>query len=87
MVSVGPMKSGLKGLNEGYHTFALEWTPEKYSFFIDSLKYHEQTVGLSHIDQYIILSMELPEKLEGIKRAFAPDTFFVDYVKVYKKKK
>lgn len=86
MVSFGPMKSGLKGLDQGYHTFALEWTPEKYTFFIDSLKYHEQTQGLSHVKEYIILSMELPTKMQDMKKACAPDTFFVDYVKVYKKK-
>lgn len=85
MVSVGPMKSQITGLDKGFHTFALEWTPEKYVFFVDGLKFHEQTVGISHIDQYIILSMELPGQLENIKRAYAPDTFTVDYVKVYKK--
>lgn len=86
MVSVGPMKSGLEGIDQGYHTFALEWTPEKYTFFIDNLKYHEQKQGISHVKEYIILSMELPTKMQDMKKACAPDTFFVDYVKVYKKK-
>lgn len=85
MVSVGPMKSALPGLDNGFHTFALEWTPDKYAFFIDGLRFHEQKVGISHIDQYMILSMELPSKLENIKQAYAPDTFSVDYVKVYQK--
>ena len=49
------------------------------------MKFHEQTVGLSHIEEYMILSMEIPEKLENLKMACAPDTFMVDYVKVYKK--
>ncbi|RIJ50473.1 hypothetical protein D1614_00605 [Maribellus luteus] len=84
--SSGAMVSELEGLSEGFHTFALEWTPEKYSFFIDGLKYHEQTVGLSHTKEYMILSMEIPSFLEGIKNACAPDTFKVDYVKVYQKK-
>lgn len=85
MQSSKQMLSELEGLSEGFHTFGLEWTKEKYSFFIDGLKFHEQTVGLSHIDEYMILSMEIPEKLENLKRACAPDTFIVDYVKVYKK--
>ncbi len=84
--SVGRLDSDLKGLSEGFHTFALEWTPEKYAFFIDGLKFHEITEGISKIDQYMILSMEIPATLEGIKNACAPDTFMVDYVKVYKKK-
>ncbi|MCE4565389.1 glycoside hydrolase family 16 protein [Maribellus sp. CM-23] len=83
--SSGAMNSTLEGLSKGFHTFALEWTPEKYAFYIDGLKFHELSEGLSHIDQYMILSMEIPSTLEGIKNACAPDTFLVDYVKVYKK--
>lgn len=83
--SVGRLDSDLEGLSEGFHTYALEWTPEKYAFYIDGLKFHEVTEGLSHIDQYMILSMEIPATLEGIKNASAPDAFIIDYVKVYKK--
>ena len=83
--SVGRLDSDLEGLSEGFHTYALEWTPEKYAFYIDGLKFHEVTEGLSHIDQYMILSMEIPTTLEGIKNASAPDAFIIDYVKVYKK--
>jgi beta-glucanase (GH16 family) len=83
--SSGQMHSDMEGLSEGFHTFALEWTPEKYVFYIDKLKFHESKKGLSHIDEYMILSMEIPPALEGIKNACAPDTFIVDYVKVYKK--
>lgn len=82
--SCGQMVSQYEEISEGFHTFALEWTPEKYIFLIDGLKFHEQTAGLSHVDEYMILSMEIPAKLEGIKKACAPDTFIVDYVKVYK---
>lgn len=85
MQSSEQMLSELEGLSEGFHTFALEWTEDKYTFFVDGLKFHEQTVGLSHIEEYMILSMEIPEKLENLKMACAPDTFMVDYVKVYKK--
>lgn len=85
MQSVGPMKSGLKGLEKGFHTFGFEWTAQKYAFFIDGLKFFEEKRGISNIDEYIILSMEIRDKLEGFKKACAPDTFKVDYVKVYKK--
>lgn len=83
--SVGRLISSLDGLSKGYHTYGLEWTPEKYIFYIDGLKFHEITEGISHIDQYMILSMEIPPTLERLKKAIAPDTFKVDYVKVYKK--
>ncbi len=85
MHSIGPMKSYLKGLSKGFHTYGFEWTPEKYSFFIDGLKFHEQTVGISNIEEYMILSMELPEKRESLAKTIFPDVFTIDYVKVYKK--
>lgn len=81
----GQMKTTHPDLAKGFHTFGLEWTKDKYSFFIDGIKYHEQTKGVSNIDEYMILSMEIPEKLQGIKNACAPDTFQVDYVKIYQK--
>jgi len=85
MHSIGPMKSYLKGLSKGFHTYGFEWTPEKYSFFIDGFKFHEQTVGISNIEEYMILSMELPEKRESLAKTIFPDVFTIDYVKVYKK--
>lgn len=84
--SIGRKDSYLEGLSEGFHTYALEWTPEKYAFYIDGLKFHEVKEGLSHVDQYMILNMNLPRTLEKLKKACAPDTFIVDYVRVYKKK-
>jgi beta-glucanase (GH16 family) len=79
------MQSHLEGVSEGFHTFALEWTPERYSFFIDGYKFYEVTQGLSHIEQYIILSMEPPQK-EELHNMRLPDEFIIDYVRVYKKK-
>jgi len=80
------MQSYLKGVSEGFHDFALEWTPEKYVFFVDGYKYYEVTIGISHIDEYLILSMEIPANANEIKNTVFPDVFTVDYVKVYKKK-
>lgn len=80
------MQSYLKGVSEGFHDFALEWTPEKYVFFVDGYKFYEVTNGLSQIEEYLILSMEIPSKAEEIKDTIFPDAFIVDYVKVYQKK-
>jgi beta-glucanase (GH16 family) len=87
MESRGPLVSYYEGIDKGFHTYALEWTPEKYVFYIDGYKFHEQTFGLSHIDEYIILSLEIPAKDKEIKDLIFPDAFVVDYVKVYKKEK
>jgi Glycosyl hydrolases family 16/Glycosyl hydrolases family 2, sugar binding domain len=83
--TIGALLSHHEGVSEGFHTISLEWTPEKYAFFVDGYKYHEVTRAISHIDEYMILSMELPGK-EELKAAILPDVFKVDYVKVYKKK-
>jgi beta-glucanase (GH16 family) len=80
------MQSYLKGVSKGFHKFALEWTPEKYIFYIDGYKFYEVTKGISQIDQYIILSMELPGEIKDLKHTIFPDVFIVDYIKVYKKK-
>jgi beta-glucanase (GH16 family) len=80
------MQSYLKGVSKGFHTFALEWTPEKYIFYIDGYKFYEVTKGISHIDEYMILSMEIPSKKNEIQNMVLPDEFVIDYVRYYKKK-
>ncbi len=80
------MQSFREGVGTGFHTFALEWTPEKYVFFVDGYRYYEVTAGLSQIEEYLILSMEIPSKPEEIAKTVFPDVFTVDYVKVYKKR-
>jgi len=80
------LQSYLKGLSEGFHVFGLEWTPDKYIFYVDGYKFYEITEGISNIDEYMILSMEYPSVLEEISKTVFPDVFIVDYVKVYKKK-
>jgi len=79
------MQSYLKGLSTGFHTFGLEWTPEKYVFYIDGLKFYEVMDGVSHIEEYIILSMELPNDKKEMRKTTFPDVFTVDYVRVYQK--
>jgi beta-glucanase (GH16 family) len=81
------MQSYRPGVSEGFHTFALEWTPEKYVFFVDGYRYYEVTTAVSHIKEYLILSMEIPSNPEELKLARFPDEFVVDYVRVYKKKR
>ncbi len=78
------MQSYLKGVSEGFHLFALEWTPESYTFYVDGYKFYEVKIGISQIDEYMILSMEPPQK-EEIHNMKLPDEFIIDYVRVYKK--
>ena len=80
------MQSYLKGVSSGFHTFALEWTPEKYVFFVDGYRFYEVTKAISHIPEYLILSMEIPNDPKDIQNTVFPDAFVVDYVRVYQKK-
>ena len=86
MHSSPSMESKLEGLEDGFHTFGLEWTPEKYTFFVDGYKYYEIDYAISHIDEYVILSLLLPGTIEELKETVFPDTYKIDYVKIYKKK-
>ena len=52
----------------------------------DQKKNMISAIGLSSIEEYMILSMELPSEMKDLKNAVFPDVFIVDYVKVYKKK-
>jgi beta-glucanase (GH16 family) len=79
-------QSYLKGVGEGFHTFALEWFPDKYVFYVDGMKFYEVTKGISNIEEYLILSMEYPNNLEEITKSVFPDVFLVDWVRVYQKK-
>ena len=80
------MQSYLKGVGTGFHTFGLEWTPEKYVFYVDGLKFYEVTQGISKIKEYLILSMEYPSNPDDMTRTLYPDAFVVDYVRVWQKK-
>ena len=54
------MQSYLKGVSKGFHSFALDWTSEKYIFYVDGLKFHEVSSGVSQIEECLILNMEIP---------------------------
>ena len=75
---------------DGYNTVAVEWTPDWYIFYVNDVFTFIATRGVSHIDEYIILSEEprfwkdLPDSVRN--GATVQDTFRVDYVRVYQKK-
>ena len=72
-----------------YVTVAVKWTEQNYVFYVNGVFTYSTTKGLSGIDEYIILSVEpyfwddLPDSIQN--GATVQDTFFVDYVRVYKK--
>ncbi|MDI6447752.1 family 16 glycosylhydrolase [Anaerobaca lacustris] len=73
------------GLGEGWHTFGLLWTEAEYVFYVDGHQTWRSDKGVSHRDQYIILSLEVGTWAGDIAQAELPDHLYVDYVRVYKK--
>jgi hypothetical protein len=74
----------LKGVMEGWHTFSLLWTPEKYTYFVDGVKtWSHNYGGICEKPGELIISDEIGTWGGDIKKAELPDSFLVDYVRVY----
>ncbi|MEO5648944.1 MAG: family 16 glycosylhydrolase [Ginsengibacter sp.] len=78
-----------------FHTFAIEWSPEKIDFFIDDTLYNHfanehKTVEEWPFDQpfFIIVNMAIGGNLggkEGIDNDIFPASYDIDYVRVYQR--
>ncbi|MBD3636992.1 MAG: glycoside hydrolase family 16 protein [Crocinitomicaceae bacterium] len=75
-----------KGVDEGFHTFGLIWTDKRYTFYVDGKKSWCTKKAISHIEQYIILSVELNTWSGDPSNSKFPDKAVYDYVRVYQKK-
>jgi hypothetical protein len=72
------------GIMEGFHTYALWWSPEEYVFSIDGKElWRTKAGGVCQVPLYIKLSDEIGTWAGDIKKANLPDAFVVDYVRVY----
>ncbi len=77
-------KFKVPGIMEGYHDFALWWTPEEYVFYVDGKEtWRTKAGGVCQVPVYLKLSDEIGDWAGDIKKAKLPDDFFVDYVRVY----
>ncbi|MHC4518887.1 MAG: glycoside hydrolase family 16 protein [Planctomycetota bacterium] len=74
------------GLGAGWHTVGLLWTESEYVFYVDGEETWRSSEGVSHRDEYIILSLEVGLWAGPIAEATLPDHLYVDYVRVYQKK-
>ena len=72
------------GIMEGFHTYALLWTPEEYVFYVDGKEtWRSKAGGVCQVPLYIKLSDEVGNWAGDIRKAKLPDQFLVDYVRVY----
>ena len=69
---------------EGFHNFALLWTPEEYVFYVDGKEtWRTKAGGVCQAPLYIKLSDEVGQWGGDISKADLPDRFLVDHVRVY----
>lgn len=82
----------ISGIREGFHTYTLEWYPEKYVFFVDGKEmWRTSGGGVCNQPGYIKLTGEISTESWAIANYWAndpakatyPDSFKVDYVRVY----
>lgn len=74
----------VSGMSEGFHTFALYWTPDEYVFYVNGQEtWRSNAGGVSQVPQYAKLTEEIGEWGGDITQAKLPDQFVVDYVRLY----
>ncbi|MEO6230502.1 MAG: glycoside hydrolase family 16 protein [Ferruginibacter sp.] len=76
----------IPGIYEGFHTFALEWTPRKYSIYVDGKVRITTDTIVSHVPEFILLGIG-PGGFGGSAALFPnPSSFLVDYIRVYNRR-
>ncbi|MGN1203219.1 MAG: family 16 glycosylhydrolase [Eubacterium sp.] len=75
-------------LYDGYHTFALKWTPNEYVFYVDGIAtWASDFGGVSKVPAFLRFTNEIrPKKIGPYGQRlgnFTGGEFYVDYVKVY----
>lgn len=87
-------KHNWPGLSEGFHTYAVEWSPTEYVFFVDGIEtWRTSAGGVSQVPTYIKLTGEISTMAWAVTELWAgpinpeayPDSFVIDYVKVWSK--
>lgn len=78
----------IPGINEGFHTYAVDWSEDGYIFFIDGKEtWRTDAGGVCDVPLYLMISDEEggwsgnPAKAKNL-----PDKTYVDYIRVWQKK-
>ncbi len=75
------------GVSEEFHTYVLEWTPEKMVFSVDSVIHYTYNPDVKDdntwpfdADQYLLLNIAI---LSEISDNFTESSMIIDYVRIY----
>ena len=85
-------KAPIEGIEEGFHTYAIEWTKSEISFFVDDEHFYTFSPGTKKkeiwpFDQpfYFILNLAIGGNFGGsdIDDSALPSQYRIDYIRVY----
>ncbi|CAH0335263.1 glycoside hydrolase family 16 protein [Flavobacterium sp. CHNK8] len=90
--TINTKKTKIESIEEGFHLYTIEWTPDKIEFFVDAkLVYtfqpESKTQAVWPYNQpfYFIINMAIGGNFGGpeVDDAIFPQKFYIDYIKVY----
>ena len=79
--------TNIEGIQKGWHTFSVTWDEKGYTFYVDGKQTWKSNKNISKAPQYIIFSTETSKWAGDITKEKFPDTFYIDYIRIFKKKK
>jgi beta-glucanase (GH16 family) len=73
--------------SEHFHTYAIEWTPNKITWYIDGQIRFESTVGISQEEMYLLATFAVGGDWPGSPDATTPfpSYYDIDYIRVWQK--
>lgn len=90
--TINTKKTKIESIEEGFHLYAIEWTPDKIEFFVDAKLVYTfqpelktQAVWPYNQPFYFIINMAIGGNFGGPKvdDAIFPQKFYIDYIKVF----
>ncbi len=67
-----------------YHVFSVNWTPKRYTFYVDGRVLFTTTRGISKTDEYLILSLLTSDwEIPDLNLRTRPNTMSVDWARVW----
>lgn len=90
--TVNTRKERVKGIEEGFHTYAIEWSAESIEFFIDGNLFYSFAPKIKNEETwpfnkpfYMILNVAIGGNFGGpdVDDSIFPQEFVIDYIRVY----
>ncbi|MBB1193407.1 glycoside hydrolase family 16 protein [Flavobacterium sp. SOK18b] len=90
--TINTKKTKIESIEEGFHLYAIEWTPDKIEFFVDAKLVYtfqpelkNQAIWPYNQPFYFIINMAIGGNFGGpeVDDTIFPQKFYIDYIKVY----